>query len=102
MGGGDVGASRLGVLVGGLVGAFIVTRVMGRASVVRTRRMAKVILSADKVAKVASMHQFFDFIPECFTVLCSMAMVAVIATIFGHVGVGGSGRLAWRWDEVSL
>ena len=72
---------------------------------VRTRRMAGsrgVILSADKVAKVASMHQFFDFILECFIVLCSMAMVAVIATIFGHIGVGGSGRLAWRWDEVSL
>ena len=68
------------------------TRVIGRASVVETRRMAGsrgVILSADKAAKVASTHQFFDFIPEYFTVFCSMAMVAVIATIFGHVGVGG-------------
>ena len=95
----------MGVLVDGLGEAFIVMRVMGRESVVRTRRMAGsrgVIFSADKAAKVASTHQFFDFILECFTVFCSMAMVAVIATIFGHVGVGGSSGLAWRWDEVGL
>ena len=61
-----------------------------------------VILSADKAAKVASTHQFFNFILECFIVLCSVAMVAVIAAVFGHVDVGGSGRLAWRWDEVGL
>jgi len=97
--------SRLGVLVGGLVEAFIVTRVMGRASVVGTRKIAGsrgVILSADKAAKVASTHHLFDFILECFTLLCSMAMVAVIAAILGHVGVVGSGHLAWRWDEVGL
>jgi len=73
--------------------------------VVGTRRMAGsrgVILSVDKAAKVANTHQFFDFILECFTVLCSVAMVAVIATVFGHVDVRGNGRLAWRWDEVGL
>jgi len=69
-----------------------VMRVMGRAFVVKTRRMTGsrgVIFSADKAGKVASTHQFFDFILECFTVFCSMAMVAVIAAIFDHVGVGG-------------
>jgi len=72
---------------------------------VGTRRMMGprgVVFSAYKAAKVASTHQFFDFMLECFTVLCSMAMVAVIATIFGHVCIGGSGRLAWWWDEVGL
>jgi len=70
-----------------------------------TRRMMGsrgVVFSVDKAAKVANTHQFFDFIMECFTVLCSMAMVAVIAVVFGHVCVEGSGRLAWRWDEVGL
>jgi len=73
--------------------------------VVGTRRMVGsrgVILSANKAAKVANTHQFFNFILKCFTVLCSMAMVAVIAAVFGHVGVGGSGCLTWRWDEVGL
>jgi len=81
-------------------------RVMERASVVGTRRMAgsrRVIFSADKAAKVTSTHQFFEFILECFTVFCSMAMVAVIEAIFGHVGVGGGGScLVRRWDEVGL
>ena len=84
--------SWLGVLVCGLVWAFIVERVTGRTSVVGTRRMMGsrgVVFSAYKTAKNANTHQFFDFIRECFTVLCSMAMVAVIATIFGHVCVGG-------------
>jgi len=73
--------------------------------VVGTRRMAGsrgMILSADEAAKVDNTHQFFNFILECFAVLCSMAMVAVIVVIFGHISVGGSGRLAWRWDQVSL
>ena len=75
-------------MVCGLVWAFIVVRVTGRASVVRTRRMMgsrRVIVSADKVAKVASTHQFFDFILECFVVLCSMVVVAVITAVFSHV-----------------
>jgi len=29
-------------------------------------------------------------------------MVAVVAAIRGHISIGGSGRLAWWWDEVSL
>jgi len=77
----------------------------GGASVAGTRRMMglrRVVFSTDKAAKVASTHRFFDFILECFTVLCSMAMVAVIAAVFSHVCVGGSCRLAWWWDEVGL
>jgi len=61
-----------------------------------------VIISADEATKVTSTHQFFNFILECFAVLCSMAMVAVIAPIFGHISIGGSGHLAWWRDEVSL
>jgi len=82
-----------------------VARVVGRASVVRSRRVMGsrgMIISADEVAKVANTNQFFNFILECFGILCSVAMVAVVATIFGHISIGGSGRLA-RWqDEVSL
>ena len=80
-------------------------RVIGRASVVGAMSMAGLrgmILSADEAAKVASTHQLFNFILECFAVLCSVAMVAVIATIFGHMNIGGSSRLAWGWDEVGL
>ena len=60
------------------------------------------IISADEAAKVTSKNQFFNFILECFTVFCSVAMVAVVAAIFGHINIGGSGRLAWWWDEASL
>ena len=94
----------MGVLVHGLVWVFIVARVTGRVSVVETRRMMgsrRVVFSAHKAAKVASTHQFFDFILECLTVLCSVAMVAVIAAVFSHA-VGGSGRSAWWWDKVGL
>jgi len=82
-----------------------VARVMGRASVVGARRMTGsrgMILSADEAAKVTNTQQFFNFILECFATLFSVAMVAVIATIFGHISIGGSGRLSWWWDEVSL
>ena len=61
-----------------------------------------VIISADEAVKVTSTYQFFNFILECFVVLCSVAMVAVIAAIFGHISIGGSGHLAWWRDEVSL
>jgi len=80
-------------------------RVMGRVSVVGTRMMARsrgMILSTDEAAKVASMHQFFNFILECCVVLYNMAMVAVITAIFGHISIRGSGCLARRWDEVGL
>jgi len=92
-------------MVCGLVGAFIVARVAGRASVVGTRRMmgsGGVIFSADKATKMASTDQFFNFILECFTVLYSMVVVSVIATVFSHVRFGGNGRLVWWWDGVDL
>ena len=102
---GNIGASRLGVLVGGLGRAYVMARVVRRAYVVRARKVMGsrgVIISADEATKVTSTHQFFNFILEWFAVLCSVAMVAVIATIFGHISIGGSGHLAsWR-DEVSL
>jgi len=93
------------VLVSGLGRAFVVARVMGRAFVFRSRRVTGsrgMTIFADEAAKVANMNQFFNFILECFTVLYSVAMVTVVAAIFGHISIGGSGRLAgWR-DEVSL
>ena len=97
--------SRLAVLVSGLGRPSVVARVVGGALVVRSRRVTGsrgMTISADEAAKVANMNQFFNFIMECFAVLCSVAMVAVVAAIFGHISIGGSGRLAgWR-DEVSL
>jgi len=72
---------------------------------VKSRRVTGsrgIIISADEAAKVASMNLFFNFILECFVVLCSVAMVAVVAAIFGHINIEGSGRLArWR-DKVNL
>jgi len=73
-------------------------RVVGRASVVRTRRVIGsegVVIFSDKVAEMASTNQFLNFILECFTFLFGMAVVSVIATIFSHVRIGGSGGLAW-------
>ena len=70
-------------------------RVAGRAS-------GGVAIFADKAAEMASTNQFFYFILDCFTFLCDMTVVSVIATVFSHVRIGGSGRLAWRWDEVGL
>jgi len=73
--------------------------------VVGTRRVmgsGGVVISADKTAKMANTNQFFNFILKCFTFLCGMTMVSVIAAVFSHVRVGGSGCLAWRWDEVGL
>jgi len=93
------------LVVCGLVWAFIVARVVGRALVVGTRRvigLGGVVVFADKTAKMASTNQFFDFILECFTFLCGMVGVSVVVAVFSHVHVGGSGRLAWRWDEVGL
>jgi len=73
--------------------------------VVRSRRVTGsrgMIISADEAAKVANTNQFFNFILECFAVLCSVAMVAVVAAIFGHISIGGSGRLVRWWDKVNL
>jgi len=55
-----------------------------------------------EAAKVTSTNQFFNFILECFAVFCSVTMVTVVAAIFGHISIGGSGSLAWLWDKVSL
>jgi len=102
---GDIGASRLGVVVSELAWAFIMARVAGRASMVRTRRVigsGRVVVSMDKAAEMANRNQFFNLVLECFTFLHGVAVVSVIAEIFSHVRVGRSGRLAWRWDEVGL
>ena len=64
--------------------------------------IGRVVIFADKAAEMASTNQFFNFILECFTFLCGMVVVSVIAAVFSYVRVGGSGRLAWRWDEVGL
>ena len=60
------------------------------------------IVSSDEVAKMTSTNQFFYLILECFAVFCSMAMVAVVATILGHISVRRCGCLTWWRDEVSL
>jgi len=60
------------------------------------------IISTDEAAKVTSTNQFFYFILECFVVFCSVAIVAVVVAIFGHISIRGSGCLAWWWNEVSL
>ena len=56
------------------------------------------IVSMDEATEVASTNQFFYFILECFAFVCSVAMVAVVTAIFGHVGVGGCSCLAWWRD----
>jgi len=102
---GDVGAGRLGILVSGLGGAFVVARVVWGASVVRSRGVTGsrgMIISTDEAAKVTSTYQFFYFILDCFAVFCSVTMVAVVAAILGHIGVRGSDCLTWWQNEVSL
>jgi len=56
------------------------------------------VVSTDEGAKVASTDQLFYFILECFAFFCCVAMVAVVTEIFGHVGVGRCGCLAWWRD----
>jgi len=56
------------------------------------------VVSTAEAVKVASTDQFFYFILECFAFFFSVAMVAVVTAIFGHVGVGGCGCLAWWRD----
>jgi len=56
------------------------------------------VVSTDEAEKVASTDQFFYFVLECFAFFCSVAMVAVVKAIFGHVGVGGCGCFAWWRD----
>jgi len=64
--------------------------------------LGRVVVSADEAAEMANKNQFFNFILECFTFLCGVAVASVIAAIFSNVQVGRSGHLAWWWDEVSL
>jgi len=61
-----------------------------------------VIISTDEAAKVTSTYQFFYLILECFTVFYSVAMIAVVAVILGHINIKRYGCLAWWRDEVSL
>ena len=94
---------RLRFLTGGLDGASVVTEVMWRMSVIGSRGVAGsrgegMVVSTDEAAKVASTDQFFYFILECFAFFCNVTMVAVVVTIFGHIGVGRCGCLAWWRD----
>jgi len=69
-----------------------VARVVARASMVRSRRVTGsrgMILSADEAAKVTSTNQFFNFILECFVVLCSVDMIVVVAAILVISTLGG-------------
>jgi len=59
-------------------------------------------ISTNEAAKVTSTDQFFYLILECFTIFCRVAMIAVVATILGHIIIRRSGCHAWWRDEVSL
>jgi len=77
------------------------------ASVVRSRGVAGsrgggMVILTNEAAKVASMDQFFYFILECFAFFRSVTMVAMVPTIFGHVGVGRCGCLAWWGEKINL
>ena len=90
-------------LVDGLGGASVVTGIVWRASMVGSRGVAGsrgkgMVISADETVKMASTDQFFYFILECFAFFCSVAMVAVVAVVFGHVSVRRGGCLAWWRD----
>jgi len=66
--------------------------VVGSRGVAGARGM---IISMDEAAKVTNTDQFFYLILECFAVFCSVAMVAVVATILGHISIRRCGCLAW-------
>ena len=73
-------------------------RLAGRALVVRTWRVIRswrMVVSTDETAEVATTNHFFNLVLEWFAFLCGVAVVSVIPTIFSHVRVWGSGRLAW-------
>jgi len=77
---------------------LVVTGVMWWMSVIESRGGGGMVVSTYEAAKVASTDQFFYFILECFAFFRSVAMLAVVATIFGHVGVGRCSCLAWWRD----
>ena len=56
------------------------------------------VISADEVVEMASTNQFFYLILEYFTFICGIAIVSVVATIFGHVSVGRIGCFTRWWD----
>jgi len=56
------------------------------------------VIPTDEAVKVANTDQFFYFNLECFAFFRSVTMVAVVVAIFGHVGVGRRGCLAWWRD----
>ena len=56
------------------------------------------VISTDETAKVTSTDQFFYFILECFAFFCSVAMVALVAAVFGHIGVRRCSYFAWWRD----
>jgi len=56
------------------------------------------VIATDETTKVAGTDQFFYFIMECFAFFYSVAMVVVVAAIFGHVSVRRGGCLAWWRD----
>jgi len=88
-------------MVGRLDGASVTVRIAGRVSVIGSWRMW-VVVSADEAVEMASTNQFFDLVLNCFAFVCGMAIITVIATIFGHVYVGRVGCFTrWR-DEVGL
>ena len=54
----------------------------------------RVVISADEVVEMANTNQFFNLVLECFAFFSGVAIVSVLAAIFSHVDVGGSGCLA--------
>jgi len=71
--------------------------VVGSRGVTGSRGRGMVI-SANETVKVASTDQFFYFILECFAFFCSVAMVAVVAAILGHISIRRCGCLTW-WKD---
>ena len=92
---GNISADRLGATTGGMVRTSIVMGIVGRMSVVGTWRVG-VVVSTDEAAEMANTNQFFNLILECVAFICGMAIVTVIAAVFGHVDVGRIERFA-RW-----
>jgi len=88
-------------VIGGLVRTSVTTRIVARVSVVGSWKVWMVV-STNEVAEMASMNQFFYLVLECFAFVCGMAIVTVIAVVFGHVGIGRIRCFARWWDEVSL
>ena len=89
----NISASRLGVTGSEFIRTFVMARIAGRMSMIRSWR---VVVFLDEAAKMVSTNQFFNLVLECFANVCGMAIVMVIVAVFGHVDVGRIGRRA-RW-----